>query len=301
MNMRQLEAFRAIFRAGSVSGGAELLHTSQPSLSRLIAELEASTGFALFTRGRRGMAPTMEGRLFHEAVEKSFVGIEHLRDAARRISASRDGEVFVGAIPSAAQSFLPTALTDLRISASIPRLHIMVGTAPTLINAVLLNNIHIGVVGTTVTLQDVEVVFKIEFDGVCLVPEEHPLAASTDPVDVMAFDAGSFVSYDRQLLETMQFTPEVIDHLVSNAKITSNSTPTLAAVCRATSKPAIVDQLATNSFGLSEGLVGRKIVQRCRHGLAIVKRPDRALPKSVLDFAMALKSILSALLEKRPS
>lgn len=294
MNLRQLEAFRAVFRAGSVSGGADILHTSQPSLSRLISDLEDSIGFSLFTRGRRGMVPTMEGRLFHEAVEKSFVGMDRLRDTARGIAESRDGEIFIGAIPSVAQTLLPVALNALGDLSSNRRIHVSVETAPTLINAVLLNSIHIGVVGTTVTLQDVEVLANVEFEGICLVPEDHRLAKSSSPVDLMGIEVGTFVSYDRPLLEAMQFSPHVIDHLVSNAKLTSNSTPTLAAICRATSKPAIVDKLASITTGLSEGLVTRKIVQKCKHGLAIVKRPDRELPRPALELATALEKILRA-------
>ncbi|MEQ8830864.1 MAG: LysR family transcriptional regulator [Alphaproteobacteria bacterium] len=301
MNMRQLEAFRAVFRAGSVSGGAALLHTSQPSLSRLIADLEASIGFALFTRGRRGMVPTIEGRLFHEAVEKSYLGMERLRDTARGIAECRDGEIAIGSIPSVAQSLVPRALTGLRDASSNRRIHISVGTAPTLINAVLLNDIHIAVVGATVTLQDVETVFKIEFDGVCLIPEGHPLAGSEAPVDIMEMDAGSFVSYDRQLLEVMRYAPSVIDHIVANAAVTSNSTPTLVAVSRALSKPAIVEQLAIKTTGLTEGLVARKILQTSRHGLALVKRPDRVLPPPAQQFATAFQNIVTRLFEGEPT
>ena len=48
MNLRQLEAFRATIRAGSITGAANMMHISQPSVSRLIADLEHSVGFALF-------------------------------------------------------------------------------------------------------------------------------------------------------------------------------------------------------------------------------------------------------------
>jgi Transcriptional regulator len=50
MNQRQIDAFRLVMLRGSMTAAAEELGTSQPSISRLIAELEASTGLALFTR-----------------------------------------------------------------------------------------------------------------------------------------------------------------------------------------------------------------------------------------------------------
>ena len=40
MNLRQLEAFRATMRCGSITEAAAMMHISQPSVSRLIADLE---------------------------------------------------------------------------------------------------------------------------------------------------------------------------------------------------------------------------------------------------------------------
>ena len=78
MNLRQLEAFRATIRAGSVTEAANMMHISQPSVSRLIAELERATGFALFARVGRGLTPTVEGQQFYKGVEGMFVGVARL-------------------------------------------------------------------------------------------------------------------------------------------------------------------------------------------------------------------------------
>ena len=48
MNLRQIEAFRSVMRLGSMTAAAEVLYTSQPNVSRLIAQLELSTGLTLF-------------------------------------------------------------------------------------------------------------------------------------------------------------------------------------------------------------------------------------------------------------
>jgi len=78
MNLRQLEAFRATIRCGSITEAAKMMHISQPSVSRLIADLEQSAGFPLFLRVGRGLTPTVEGRHFYEGVEGMFVGIDRL-------------------------------------------------------------------------------------------------------------------------------------------------------------------------------------------------------------------------------
>ena len=56
MNLRQIEIFRAVMSAGSITGAARLLHVSQPSVSRMVRHLELQLGVALFER--------RNGRLF---------------------------------------------------------------------------------------------------------------------------------------------------------------------------------------------------------------------------------------------
>ncbi|CAM3148072.1 regulatory helix-turn-helix protein, lysR family [Paracoccus aminovorans] len=60
LSHRQIEAFRAIIESGSVTAAAELLFLTQPSVSRLLADLEAELGFALFARIGRSLTPTPE-------------------------------------------------------------------------------------------------------------------------------------------------------------------------------------------------------------------------------------------------
>ncbi|TCV85837.1 LysR family transcriptional regulator [Sulfurirhabdus autotrophica] len=56
-----LRAFLAVVDAGSLTGATRLLATSQPTLSRQIAELESSLGIALFERVARGLRLTAAG------------------------------------------------------------------------------------------------------------------------------------------------------------------------------------------------------------------------------------------------
>lgn len=44
MNLRQLKAFQAVCRTGSITRASELIHLSQPALTRQIQELESYCG-----------------------------------------------------------------------------------------------------------------------------------------------------------------------------------------------------------------------------------------------------------------
>src|SRR6202046_4769186 len=65
MELRHLRYFVAVAEAGSLTVAAEqTLHTSQPSLSRQIRDLESELGARLLTRRARGIELTPAGRTF---------------------------------------------------------------------------------------------------------------------------------------------------------------------------------------------------------------------------------------------
>ncbi len=75
MKLRQIEIFREVCDAGSVTGAAESLGISQPAVSKHLAALERACGFLLFARTGGRLVPTPEGRLFALEVERLFQNI----------------------------------------------------------------------------------------------------------------------------------------------------------------------------------------------------------------------------------
>lgn len=61
MTFTELKYFNAVYTALSVSGAAEILHISQPSVSGAIKQLEKDFGVTLFKRHHKGVTPTPEG------------------------------------------------------------------------------------------------------------------------------------------------------------------------------------------------------------------------------------------------
>jgi DNA-binding transcriptional LysR family regulator len=110
LNVRQIEAFRLVMLRGSMTAAAEELGTSQPGVSRLIAELEAITGFKLFTRNGGRLQVTEEGTAFYRDVERSFVGLEVLAQSAREIRSLASGRLRIVAAPLLALYVLPAVI-----------------------------------------------------------------------------------------------------------------------------------------------------------------------------------------------
>lgn len=59
--LRQMEAFRAVMLTGSIKAASQLLFTSQPAVSRIIAHTEQTLGLTLFRRVKGKLIPTPEG------------------------------------------------------------------------------------------------------------------------------------------------------------------------------------------------------------------------------------------------
>src|SRR6202035_4174471 len=86
MELRHLRYFVAVADAGSLTvAAARKLHTSQPSLSRQIRDLEAEVGAQLLTRGARGIELTPAGRAFLDHARLVLWQVEAAADAARGI------------------------------------------------------------------------------------------------------------------------------------------------------------------------------------------------------------------------
>src|SRR5712691_2399339 len=85
MELRHLRYFVAVAEEGSLTVAAERrLHTSQPSLSRQIRDLEYEVGAQLMIRSARGIELTAAGRVFLDHARLALAQVEAAGEAARR-------------------------------------------------------------------------------------------------------------------------------------------------------------------------------------------------------------------------
>jgi len=85
MELRHLRYFIAVVETGSLTEAAEKrLHTSQPSLSRQIRDLEDQVGVELLRRSARGVEPTEAGKAFIDHARLAMAQVDAAVEAARR-------------------------------------------------------------------------------------------------------------------------------------------------------------------------------------------------------------------------
>ena len=108
--MRQIEAFRAAMEFGSATAAGEVLHITQPAVSRLLADLEGNVGFQLFERRARGLVPTQDAHSLYEEVRRSFIGLDRIGQVATGIREKATGTVRVIALSKYADGFVASIM-----------------------------------------------------------------------------------------------------------------------------------------------------------------------------------------------
>jgi DNA-binding transcriptional LysR family regulator len=112
MRLRHIEIFQAIRQTGSVSGAAQLLHVSQPAVSKVLQHAEQQLGFALFLRVRGKLQATPEALELEREVDKVTESLQGVRRLAQSLRREPGHSVRIGAIPALALSLLPPAINE---------------------------------------------------------------------------------------------------------------------------------------------------------------------------------------------
>ena len=108
-----LRAFTAVLEQGSLTRAAERLGSSQPTLSRQIAALEAQAGAPLFERAARRLVPTALGQALAEPAARMLAAAQAMAQAAEGAARGLRGSVRITASEVVSTQVLPPLLLQL--------------------------------------------------------------------------------------------------------------------------------------------------------------------------------------------
>jgi len=114
MKLHDLHVFMAVVQAGSMSKAAQFLNTTQPAISRSIADLEHTIGVRLLDRGRHGAEPTEYGRALLDGGAAMFDDLRQAVKSIEFLANPKVGEIRVGAPDPIMVGVLPAVLDRLR-------------------------------------------------------------------------------------------------------------------------------------------------------------------------------------------
>lgn len=127
MELRVLQYFLAIAREQSISGAAEFLHISQPTLSRQIRDMEEELGKQLFIRGNRRISLTEEGMILRKRAEEILGLVKKTEDEIAFSNDISEGDVYIGAGETHAVHLLAEGASQLQLQYPGIRYHIASG------------------------------------------------------------------------------------------------------------------------------------------------------------------------------
>ncbi|WP_330210639.1 LysR family transcriptional regulator [Pseudomonas sp. AM4(2022)] len=177
MNLKQLEAFKAIMATGSTIGAATRMGLSQSAVSRLLSQLEEHLGFALFLRKKGRLMATPEAEELLAEVAGLVDGMQRIQRLAdeMRVGRSRKSLLKVGVPTSMTQELLPRIVAQFLKEHDDIVVELLTGSYDTIERAVLDRSADLGFVRLPTEIPDFDVEPVLRTEGVCVMPADHPL------------------------------------------------------------------------------------------------------------------------------
>ncbi len=178
MELRHLRYFVAVAEAGSLTGAAaRQLHTSQPSLSRQIRDLENEVGAQLVTRRARGIELTSAGRAFLDHARLVLSQVEAASEAARRAVHPSKPCFTMGFLTGHELKWMPEALRILRDE--LPNIDVMISSqySPLLADGLSKGKIDAAFLRREKGLPDLAFRILVKEPLMVILPSDHRLAA----------------------------------------------------------------------------------------------------------------------------
>jgi DNA-binding transcriptional LysR family regulator len=292
LNLRQIEVFRAIMLAGSVSGAGRMLHVSQPAISRMLSLTEDRLGFKLFERQRTRLFPTAEAKRLFTEVEGLYRGVERVNDLARNLARSGAGSLRIVASATYGERLIPITLQRLLQRNPGVQVSCRNVTYDELTARFLTGDADIGISMTAPGHANLKAVELGRDALVCILPASHPLARQpvVRPQDL---PGTSWIGYPpvaplgRVLAQWMG--PEA----AASAAIEVHSPVTAIAFAQQGLGAALVVGWSLPP-ALSEGMVLRPVEPDASVGIWAVSSRLEPMPVLAKRFLTALGNVLRA-------
>lgn len=270
LNQRQVEAFHAVMRTGSMTGAANMMAVTQPAVTRLIRDFEDAVGFPLFERRGNQLRPTPQAIALIPEVERSFIGLDRIARLASGIRENTAGSLRIAAMPAVANTLLPRFLAQYLPQR--PELQVSLLGIPShqVAEMVAAGQVDIGYAEGPLDRHGLDIE-AVAMDAVVILPPAHPLAEH----DVLA---PSDLAHQRfiGLRPGSLFAAGVQLALAEVTRITQIEVSLTYTACAMVAQDlgiSIVDPPTAQDF-LAQGLVIRPLSVRIDTGFLVIRSSE---------------------------
>ncbi len=292
IRIRQLQAFQAVARSGSITRAADLLGISQPAVSHLITKFSETVGFKLFERRSGQLLPTKESRFLLAEVDRLLDSLEHIQELTRDLPARMAGHLRIACLPGFATSHLPTVLSSFLADRPAVTVTLEPDRPERILEWVMGEQYDCGI---TDEFKEHPAVHAetVQIRTVCIFPDKHPFAKKNEihPEDLV----NEPVIHTRRDSEFFRSLKTVFDARGVGIS-TWIETRQFTAACMLVSQGkgvSIVSEIDARGFE-GRGVQFRPFTPALTHNLCLL-RPIHAAPSMItLEFLETFLESLSA-------
>ena len=302
-HLKALQAYLEVATLGSVTAAAKHLGVSQPSVSRMLQDLERDLGQPLFERSGQRLVPTQLGLLLRDDVERALNSVSDVMARAQMLAHNPVRPLRIASVSSAAFGLLPRAWNTLDpqtrgemiveiASPDLVRSHVRSGA------------VDIGIGSLPVEHPDLQICWMGAAPCVLAVRRCDPLAERQGPISLTDLRGRDFVA-----LGNARGLPSRIRRALRTAGITSpalrtTSTMNALAYVREGLGIAVVESISASSSAVADvefltldqtipyyiGVVTPVATQPCSRGEALIEAMKQIAIQNIPDFTLAASS-----------
>ena len=233
LQLRQIEAFKAVVETGSVTAAANVLGISQPSASKLLSHLEEDAALQLFERVRGRLVLTERGVRLYEEVDRAFAGLRQIERAIDSIRREDMGQLSVGVLPALTGHLTQQAIRRFLVKHPDAYVSILGRSSQVVIDWLVRRQIDVGIVNAPAANPYLNAVALTKHSLVCIMPRGHRLA-STHVVTPEDIAGAPFIALASENKTRVQIEAKLAEHgarprIVADANLTGTVCEFVAA------------------------------------------------------------------------
>lgn len=194
MELRHLRYFVAVAQELNFTRAAQKLHTSQPSLSSQIRDLEQCVGVSLLERDKRKVTLTAAGACFLADALAILQSAEQAKLRARSAAVQGD-RLTIGFVPSAEVNLLPKVLPLLRLRQPLTHIELMSLITTQQEEKLCSGELDVGLMRHPVYSPEIDYLELFREPLAVVMPAGHPLAKERE-ISAALLSGVNFISTD---------------------------------------------------------------------------------------------------------
>jgi len=176
-SLKSLTIFKTLYEAGSATKAAKALGITQSGVSRSLAVLEENLGLSLFIRDKNRLVAKPEADELYKAILGLMFNLDELKHSILALREFGVSRIRVASIPGLGFGFVPRLIAGLLEKNAKLNVYFDIMATPDVVRGLEAGQFDVGFVTMPVSSEQLQADVIAETEAVCVLPENHPLAA----------------------------------------------------------------------------------------------------------------------------